>query len=229
MASIVQLFSDEHQKVQMLLPWYVSGTLDAQETASVEAHLQACPDCQAELASERLLKAEFAGIAVGADKSWSELRNRIAPEARRRSAPTRLVSGLSDRMSGLIKGWRRSAPWMQWAVGLQAAGLVAAAALFGPASPMVMAKANIPAAYHVLGAAPGATAANLAVMFRPDATVSQVHDVLGGIDARVVDGPSSTGVYMLRVGVSARGQALSRLHAASIVQMAEPVDQEGAR
>ena len=42
------------------MPWYANGTLDADETAAVEAHLEGCDECRAELESERALGAMIA-------------------------------------------------------------------------------------------------------------------------------------------------------------------------
>ena len=46
----------------MLLPWYVNGTLEGAELALIEAHLDECAECRADLEAERLLAAEFAAM-----------------------------------------------------------------------------------------------------------------------------------------------------------------------
>ena len=60
MAEIVPLRPSEHDAVQQLLPWHVNGTLSAEETARVEAHLAECEDCRHDLACERELAREVA-------------------------------------------------------------------------------------------------------------------------------------------------------------------------
>lgn len=35
-----------HQEVTLLLPWYVNGTLNEQEMATVDAHLEHCAECR---------------------------------------------------------------------------------------------------------------------------------------------------------------------------------------
>lgn len=37
-----------HRELELLLPWYVNGRLEAEEARQVEAHLAACPACQKE-------------------------------------------------------------------------------------------------------------------------------------------------------------------------------------
>ncbi len=95
---VVQLDTDTHQSVQELLPWYVTGRLDAVEAARIEGHLAHCAHCLAELEWERRLQAlhgRHAGAADEADEvgqasaadaftpgadtadRWPELRERI--------------------------------------------------------------------------------------------------------------------------------------------------------
>jgi anti-sigma factor RsiW len=37
-----------HRELELLLPWYVKGRLDAAEAQRVQAHLASCPTCRAE-------------------------------------------------------------------------------------------------------------------------------------------------------------------------------------
>jgi len=62
---ILRLGGDEHDIVQLLLPWYGNGSLDDAETARVEAHLGRCPRCQADIAWQRKLQACLAAIHGG--------------------------------------------------------------------------------------------------------------------------------------------------------------------
>lgn len=45
----------EHDEIDGLLPWYVNGTLAADERAAVDEHLATCPTCRAELRQQREL------------------------------------------------------------------------------------------------------------------------------------------------------------------------------
>jgi anti-sigma factor RsiW len=53
MAEIIRLRGSPHEQAQQLLPWYVNGTLEADEAALVEAHLAECAECRADLAAEQ--------------------------------------------------------------------------------------------------------------------------------------------------------------------------------
>ena len=49
MAEIIRLRGSPHEQAQQLLPWYINGTLEADERAMVEAHLSDCADCRADM------------------------------------------------------------------------------------------------------------------------------------------------------------------------------------
>ena len=48
-----------HDEAEELLPWYVTGRLDAADRERVEMHLTDCPRCQAELRRRETLYGEF--------------------------------------------------------------------------------------------------------------------------------------------------------------------------
>ena len=52
-ARILRLGGDEHQAAQVLLPWFVNGTLDAAEAAQIGEHVAQCSACQADVAARR--------------------------------------------------------------------------------------------------------------------------------------------------------------------------------
>ena len=90
--------SDEHREVQALLPWYVTGRLDADEQAQVRAHVEACADCQAEVRTEERLEAEVARLPLDVERGWADMRTRLAADA----APARR--------------FRVPATWLGWGV-----------------------------------------------------------------------------------------------------------------
>jgi hypothetical protein len=83
------------------------------------------------------------------------------------------------------------------------------------------------ATYHALGAPPAAAAGNVLVMFRPDTPEASMRHVLQVADARLIDGPTTAGAYVLHVPLSERGQMLARLRARGEVTLAQPLDPTG--
>ena len=66
-----------HDEAEMLLPWYATGQLEAQDRLVVERHLSSCATCREQLALERRLSREFRGLAPEVDAGWARLRRRM--------------------------------------------------------------------------------------------------------------------------------------------------------
>jgi anti-sigma factor RsiW len=212
---IIPLPGDPHRQAELLLPWYVTGRLDDAEQALLEAHLAACAECRAELATQRRVRSEFADLPVDAEHGWAMLRERVV----QRSRPGALA-GLLDSALSLGRDWRSSASWLHWAVAGQFAALIL---VFG-----VLTLPHAPdARYHVLGAAPASKSGDIVVVFRPDTSEQAFRETLKANNARLVDGPTSTDAYLLHVPLDQRPAALARLRGSARVVLAEAVDAGG--
>lgn len=207
MAEIIRLRSNPHEAVQELLPWFVNGTLDEEELAEVEAHLAECAECSAELAAERRLAAAAVESApVDSDTAWLQMKERLdaADAPQLRPAPPL---------------WRKRVP-IGWAL----ASPVAAAAAVALVVVNLPARAPVETQFHALGAAQATAGANLVVQFQPGTRVADLQRLLETENARVVDGPTQTGAYLLRVDERQRNVALAQLRANRLVALAEPID-----
>ncbi|MBV9510387.1 MAG: zf-HC2 domain-containing protein [Caulobacteraceae bacterium] len=206
--NIIPLHGEAHQDAAALLPWYATGRLDAADQARVEAHLAACPECQADLRLERRLIVEVAAISVEAEPAWAamkaKLEGRAAPASRPERRPRR----------ALAAGWRGLA---------FAAPMAALAGLVLLIPPLQQHQV-----YHAMGGAPVAAGADLVVAFRPDVREADMRRLLLGSDARLVDGPNAAGAYLLSVPMRERGVVLSRLRARPEVALAQPIDPGGS-
>lgn len=204
----------DHDRVQSLLPWYVNGTLEAVERVSVEAHLAACPACQAELASERRLAEEVAAMPVAPAPGWAVLLSRLEAAGRPRRT---LAMRLAEAFAGLVRGWRERPAWAVPA-------LAAQLGLIGVFAALALAPRQAPERYVALSASRPAPAANVIVMFRPETREAELRAVLRAADARLVGGPTAADAYLLQVPAATRAAAISRLRASGEVSLAEPVD-----
>jgi len=218
---ILRLGGDEHDIVQLLLPWHDSGRLDAADTARVLAHLGGCARCQADLAWQRRLRGEFAKAAdalqcdvaaADVDRGWAALRHRIEMEAASKSAPTPTPTTRAPRRAAL-GGWR-------WLLGAQSAVIAGLAAL------LVIVVLPREGTYRALGNPARAVDASIVVVFRPDANEAQIRQALRDSDARLVDGPTVTGAYLLAVAPAQHTAAIDRLRREAAVLRVESLTAE---
>lgn len=209
---ILRLGGDEHDIVQLLLPWFDSGRLDAAETARVQAHLGGCARCQADVTWQRRVRSLATRDADATtrdeaspdvDRGWATLRARVTA----RDAPRVAASAPKPTLPAR----RRWAFGWGWLVAFQSALIAGLGALV-----LVMPR---PDSYHALGqpAHGGAADASVVVVFKDDASQAQVRQALRDSDARIVDGPTVTGAYLLGVAADRQADALARLRASPSV------------
>ncbi len=128
-----------HRTTEELLPWYLNGTLAADERQRIEAHLVQCLRCRRELESQRALQAVLAGDEPerAVERALERAHARI----------DELESGWRPGAIGarLRRGWREARPWLRGALVAQLALVVAlAVALIG--------ERRAPDLYRTLGA-----------------------------------------------------------------------------
>jgi hypothetical protein len=189
----------------MLLPWHVNGTLEAPELALLEAHLAECPECRADLAAEMALRAGFASMPM---PDVAEAKGVRALQANARPRASTRHRFLARRVA------------VGWALA-PAAAAAAAVALFVLLPPA--ARGPDPA-YRLLGSGDSAAAGNMIVMFAPETTERQLRSALEQAGGRLVDGPTASGAYIVRVAPEERPAALARLQTLDEVVLAQPID-----
>ncbi len=197
MGRIIRLHDENHGELQRLLPWYVTGRLEAAEQAQVEAHLAECEECQEEIRFERALAEHVKDLPLDTDVSWRRMERLIKAEPKRRAG-------------GLAAG----AAWGGWAVAACALITVGVMAL----------PHGSPGRYHALGAPQAVTPGNMVVIFRPETTERDVRAELKAVNARIVDGPTGADAYVLQTPPAGRPEALAKLRAEANIVLAEPVD-----
>jgi len=207
MSRIILLHDDDHQAVYKLLPWYITGTLDAAERATVDAHLAGCLECRAELTREQALGAAVKSLP-DADRGWDALRARLETPA---PPAVRPRTGQSWSWRSMPRGAK---------VAAFAAAQAAVILLTVTATP----RAAPVAEYRTLSNAPTAAPGNVLVMFRPVARERDMRHALDQAGARLVDGPTSSDGYVLQVAPGERASALAKLRADDTVLLAEPID-----
>lgn len=214
---IVSLDTSAHQAMQELLPWYVTGTLSGDELAQVEEHLNGCKQCQSDVDWQRKLQAavNLPHQAVpDVEQALARLRSQL--DASQRTAKRHALSALSDFLAGMARG---NPPWMRWALAAQLAVIVGLGVLLMPQYGQI-------AAYRALGMSKN-TIGNVVVVFKPETTEQELRRILHASGARVVDGPTVTDAYLLKVADPQLPQALKGLRSEPNVVLAESLNDGG--
>lgn len=201
-----------HAQAQQLLPWLLAGTLEGAELAMVQEHLGTCPQCQAELAWERRLRAagQQRDSALDAGGAFERLLPRLGPQQPRIGIPGRWWNTLAAN----------EGQWLRALAGAQFAAIAVLALL------LVRPGAD-DAVYRTLGA--GAQAqGNLVVTFAPETQERELRRILQASGARVAAGPTVTGAWVLAVPAAQARRALERLRAERAVTLAQPLAPESA-
>ena len=187
-----------HDAAAELLPWYVTGQLAPDEAERVGDHVAGCAECQAEVAFQKQLEAEVARLPLDVERGWTQMRSRIEAND---DAP---VAAARRRMRGAWVGW-----------GVAATFAVVAGVSWLPQTQGPQ--------YHALGEAKAEQGGNVVVVFHPDTTERQMRETLKAGEARLVDGPTAAGGYVLAVPAAKRPAALAALRARQNVVLAEPI------
>ncbi|HEY0662356.1 MAG TPA: zf-HC2 domain-containing protein [Lysobacter sp.] len=216
---VLRFEGSAHDETERLLPWFVNGTLEGDELANVQQHLAQCARCQQEVETLRQLQAACVHESrmegsIAVVPAFARLRARIAPANAHASR---------SRWSDVLIGWRRAAPWLRTAVAVQS-GVIVLLGIWLIATPP-------PAAYRTLGDAGAAASAvsdtgRLVVMFDPGIDEAQLRRLLQASGARIVDGPTAAGAYVLAVPAARVATVRDALRAApgvALVETLEPV------
>jgi anti-sigma factor RsiW len=209
MSDIIRLHGNKHSEIQQILPWYAAGTLEPQDRAHVDAHLEGCADCQAELRLDHRLRGVISELPLDVEQGWAALRRQMGSEAaERRPATHRLARIFAIFGRPLKLGW-----------------FVAAEAAFAAFALVVIGHPAVPHYYRAMATPQLAAAGNVIVIFRSDEPERAMRAALLASRARIVDGPTAAGAYILSIPAD-RTAGLARLRGTAGVALAEPLDSD---
>lgn len=212
---IIRLDAAAHKVVDVLLPWLVNGTLEGDELAFVQRHVDECPTCRHEVEWLRELHAAcIAGEAMpGASVAFRNLRRDL-------EAP----SGARDSIARLRRSRGRTRHWWQWAIAAEFGVIIVLGGL-------LLTSTDGPVLYRTLGAGNARTPAtgSLVVVFDPATSQAEVHRILRSAGARIVDGPTQANAYVLEVPVGDTDRGAQAIRAERATLLIEPLGPQGAR
>lgn len=220
-----KLTAAEREEVELLLPWYRSGTLSPEEQAIVERGLEADPTLRDELeAIERERDADSeATLAIGdpSANALDRIMAQIEQEERIAAAPAPRQPRASflDFLAILLPS-----PQMRFAAAAAAVALVAQAAVIAT---LLMAGGPV-GGYQLAGGPQESVQAGggprMIVAFGTDATIGDINALLEGMDAAMVGGPAPGGIYTVALpagaGEAEVARALEELAANPLVSFA---------
>lgn len=221
-----------HGRIWDLIPWYVNGSLPAEEREAVEEHLAGCLLCREE---ERFCRRTAEALQQAGEVAPSPHPVQLARVmARIDEAEAEHGRGRLRRLLDAIRSWRpfpvsplRAMVAAQLAIAVLLVGLVVSQ----HRQPTAPAAPAPPAEYRTLSdpEAPPAGSMRLRLLFTEDATEREIRQLLLGVGGEIVGGPSPLGAYTLEIplGGDPQGVLLAHLRSHPKVRFAEPVAEGG--
>ena len=208
----------EREEIEMLLPWYVSGRLDAGDRARVESYLARDAGLRHQLDLIRAERQETIGAnealptaSAGAlDRMMASLPQR-RPSLAQRFASSTIYQTVADFFAApTVRGVRFAA--------------VAAALLLlvqGAVITTLLVRGEGGGTYQTASGQSDDKGVSALVVFTEDARLPAISRLLADLDATIVDGPKPGGVYKVRIRTSDRSDAA---RAALLRRLAEQRD-----
>lgn len=197
----------EREEIEMLLPWYVTSTLDRADRARVEDYLARHPHLSAQL---DLIRAEreqtvLANEAIGSPPAAALDRLMASLPAAKQSLGQRIAgSALFNRVSDFFAA--PTARGVQWAAMAAAAVIVVQAAAITSIVIHDRGDSYQTASGQTVGGDFGSGVSAL-VVFADDARAGAIAELLREFEASIVDGPKPGGVYKIRLRPADRSQS----------------------
>jgi len=190
---------DTHAEAWALLPWLANGRIVPEDREWLEAHVQDCAECRAELASQRLVASHVSleesaspqPAASEEQRSFNKLWARIEASE---SAAT-LATGTTG-VAVPVPRSSRTVRWLAAAVVVQAIGLAMLGLTLNnrtPGDPFVT----------VSKTEPRLKAPGVSLAFAPDTSMGTVNTLLTHQGLSLVAGPGDRGNYRAELSADA--------------------------
>ena len=206
---LLRIDDPAHRAAQMLLPWWVNGTLDEEEGRAVGMHVGECARCRRDAEEMCALRDAEVPLAATAETelAWRRLQPLLHPQRTRWPA----LAALRDR----VRDWPSS---LRWVLAAQLALIVVLAVALVEAVP----RAPV---YRTLASAamPMRVEGNAVIVFEPRTSEATMRAILHASGARVVDGPMQSGGWVIALPDAGFARALENLRARREVRMAVPL------
>jgi hypothetical protein len=209
---------DTHAEAWDLLPWLANGRISQADREWVEAHVQSCAECRAELSQQRMLATNLRD-AGAAPASGTSPASALSEEQRSFDKLWARIEAAESAATGVPAGGaapRRATPTVRWlaaAVIVQGIGL----ALFG-IDALRSADAATPEIRTVTSDAPARAAApTVSLVFAPDASIEAINTLLTHQGLSIVSGPGLSGNFTAALSADAVASGASAESVAAVI------------
>lgn len=190
----------EREQIEMLLPWYVGGTLDATDRDRVERYLAAHPEVrrQLDLIREERHETILANEALPTPSALALERLMASLPVRRPGLLGRLLASEGSR--AVAELFTLPTPRAVRYAAYAAACLLLVQSL---AITALLVEGN-GGGYQTAAGKDGGEGLSFFVAFTDTASTADLTRLLQDFDARIVDGPKPGGIYRVKVRISDR-------------------------
>ena len=219
---------DTHAEAWALLPWLANGRIAPEDREWVEAHVQGCAECRAELAAQRMVASHVTSDEANSpppassdeQKSFNKLWARIeAAEGASKAATGTLGAPVAAPRSS------RTVRWLAAAVVVQAIGL----GILG----MTLRENTVDPDMRTVTTEPAKrlNAPAVRLVFAPGVSIDTINTLLTHQGLSIVAGPGDAGNFTAELSVDAVASGASAESVAMVlkkdphVSLAEPVAQ----
>ncbi len=204
-----------HEMVEELLPWYVTQSLRSSESDLVREHLRHCEQCRGEAKLARTLYAtaystkDFESELDNdyADRTYDEINARI--DALPSKPKFRRI------LKKLIPSWGHPTNWIPSVLAIQYMVIICLGFY-------LVSHNEEKVVYNALSA-PRSAEANIVVVFQHETTITEMQEILQKNGAKIVDGPTASGAYLLSVSDKHIVPVIAHLRQEKTLIMVEPL------
>jgi hypothetical protein len=202
---------DTHAEAWDLLPWLANGRIASADREWVEAHVQTCADCRAELAVQRLLATNLGAAGSEPVASTSE-EQRSFDKLWARVAAAESAAPAANSVAGMPARSSRTVRWLAAAVIVQGFGL----ALFGFNS--LRSNWDGPEIVTVTSNGPSrGNAPQVSLVFAPGASIDDINTLLAHQELSIVAGPGLSGNFTAALSANAVASGASAESVAAVI------------
>jgi hypothetical protein len=205
---------DTHAEAWALLPWLANGRIAAEDREWVEAHVQGCAECRAELAAQRLVSSQVARDVASStptaaseeQQSFNKLWARIEAAESASGTATGTVAAAAP-----VARTSRTVRWLAAAVVVQALGLAVLGLALRNGSP-------VEASFRTVARVePRLNAPSVRLVFAPGASIATVNTLLTHQGLSIVSGPGNSGNYTAELSSDAVASGASAESVAAVM------------